>query len=440
MHWEQKVQYATLSDVGMRRKNNQDSFTVQLCSDKEAWLQRGHVFIVADGMGGHSVGELASKIAVDTTPLTYFKSRAASIPAAIIEAVREANRVINERGTQNPDFLRMGTTIVALILSPEGAYLAHVGDSRGYRVRRDQIELLTYDHSLEWEMRRAGRLQPGDVFLPEARHVITRSLGPEPIVEVEVDGPFEVYADDRFVLCSDGLTGHLNDAEIGMIVGSLPPGEATRLLVNLANLRGGSDNVTVVIASAGDAPAGMPAPPPPPPRMAPESEASVGPFWMMFFWLSFLVLLIGVVMLVTRHYVSGGAFSAVGMVGVFVLIKHWYVTRGDAPASLEPEVLNASSHASASAKITKEFLSRLAKLDNELRELATVESWKVDWKLHEKSITAARQALDGGQSAKATSELGKALDVLSVGLHQHRKKLKFAQMNAQNGNGDSTGK
>jgi len=143
---------------------------------------------------------------------------------------------------------------------------------------------------------------------------------------------------------------------------------------------------------------------------------------------------------VTRRYVAGGAFSAVGMVGVFVLIKHWYVTRGDAPASLEPEVLNATSHATASAKITKEFLSRLAKLDNELRELATVESWKVDWKSHEKSITAARQALDTRQSTKATSELGKALDVLSVGLQQHRKKLKFAQRNAQNGEDDSSRK
>ena len=439
MHWEQKVQYATLSDVGMRRKNNQDSFTVQLCSDKNEWAQRGHIFIVADGMGGHAVGELASKIAVDTTPLTYFKSRATTIPAAVTEAICDANRVINERGTQNPDFLRMGTTIVALILSPEGAYLAHVGDSRCYRVRSGQIELLTFDHSLEWEMRRAGRLKPGDVFLPEARHVITRSLGPEPNVQVEVDGPFEVFPNDRFILCSDGLTGHLNDSEIGMIVGSLHPGEATRLLVNLANLRGGSDNITVVIASTGDLPAVVsnPAPPSSPVKKE-KDEPQVGPFWQMFFWLSFLVLLIGTVMLVTRHYLPGTAFASVGAVGLIIMMRQWFAAQGETGED-EPGMLNASSHATARVRITGEFLSRLAKLENELRELANVESWEVDWDAHKQAIAAARTALDAKQSAKATSELGKALDILSVGLHQHRKKLKFAQMNAQNGNDEATG-
>lgn len=439
MHWEQKVQYATLSDVGMRRKNNQDSFTVQLCSDKDEWAQRGHIFIVADGMGGHAVGELASKIAVDTTPLTYFKSRAGTIPAAVTEAIRDANRVINDRGTQNPDFLRMGTTIVALILSPEGAYLAHVGDSRCYRVRSGQIELLTFDHSLEWEMRRAGRLKPGDVFLPEARHVITRSLGPEPNVEVEVDGPFEVFPGDRFILCSDGLTGHLNDSEIGMIVGSLPPPEATKLLVNLANLRGGSDNITVVIASAGDVPAG--AKPPTPPSPSPwkdGDESQVGPFWQMFFWLSFLVLLIGAVMLVTTHYIPGTAFASVGVVGLIIMMRQWFAAQKET-SSEDPAMLNASSHATSKAKITGEFLSRLARLENELRELSNVESWEVDWSAHEQAIAAARSALDAKQSARATSELGKALDILSVGLHQHRKKLKIAQMNAQNGNNKSNG-
>ena len=114
MRWEQKVQYATISDIGMRRKNNQDSAAVQLCGDHEVWSQYGHLFIVADGMGGHAVGELASKIAVDTIPLTFFKSRADDTQKALLEAIENANAAINERGTQNEEFKRMGTTCVAL--------------------------------------------------------------------------------------------------------------------------------------------------------------------------------------------------------------------------------------------------------------------------------------------------------------------------------------
>ena len=250
MRWEQKVQYATISDIGMRRKNNQDSAAVQLCGDHEVWSQYGHLFIVADGMGGHAVGELASKIAVDTIPLAFFKSRAGDTQKALLEAIENANAAINERGTQNEEFKRMGTTCVALVLSPHGAITGHVGDSRIYRIRDDRIEQLTFDHSLHWELQRAGRLKPGDVFLPEAKHVITRSLGPEPSVKVDINGPHPVLPGDRFVLCSDGLTGHLKDPEIGMIVRELPIEESSRLLVNLANLRGGSDNITVVVAEA----------------------------------------------------------------------------------------------------------------------------------------------------------------------------------------------
>ena len=96
-------------------------------------------------------------------------------------------------------------------------------------------------------------MQPDDVFLQESRHVITRSLGPEPVVQVDVEGPYPVLPGDVYVLCSDGLTGHVQDAEIGIIARELPPQEACRLLVNLANLRGGSDNITVVAAHVGGA-------------------------------------------------------------------------------------------------------------------------------------------------------------------------------------------
>jgi PPM family protein phosphatase len=116
MFWEQKIQYAAVSDVGFRRQNNQDACVVQLAPDRESWQERGHLFVVADGMGGHAVGELASKMAVDIIPLTFDKLRTQHPLAALKTALETANRRINERGSLNRDFLRMGTTCTALLL------------------------------------------------------------------------------------------------------------------------------------------------------------------------------------------------------------------------------------------------------------------------------------------------------------------------------------
>src|SRR4029079_4619457 len=136
------------------------------------------------------------------------------------------------------------TTCSVLVLSPQGAVIGHVGDSRVYRIRGQRLAQLTFDHSLQWELIRQGKLAQEEIFLKEPRHVITRSLGPEEKVQIDIEGPHGVFPGDTYVLCSDGLTGHVSDAEIGAVAGSLRPAEASRLLVNLANLRGGSDNIT----------------------------------------------------------------------------------------------------------------------------------------------------------------------------------------------------
>lgn len=220
-------------------RNNQDSHTAVLSPDAETFQTRGHLFIVADGMGGHAVGELASQIAVETIPHVYFKNRTDDIPAAHA-AILDANTAVHEKGSQNLDFNRMGTTAVALVLGPKGAVVGHVGDSRLYRIRREQIDQLTFDHSLEWELIRHGRMKPNDQSLPEIKHVITRSIGPEAEVEPEVEGPIPVWANDTFLLCSDGLTGLVKDAEIGRdreasaasrgMSAAGEPGESTRRL------------------------------------------------------------------------------------------------------------------------------------------------------------------------------------------------------------------
>jgi PPM family protein phosphatase len=437
MRWEQKVQYATISDIGMRRKNNQDSATVQLCADHEIWSQYGHLFIVADGMGGHAVGELASKIAVDTIPLTFFKSRAEDTQKALLEAIENANAAINERGTQNEEFKRMGTTCVALVLSPHGAITGHVGDSRIYRIRDDRIEQLTFDHSLHWELQRAGRLKPGDVFLPEAKHVITRSLGPEPSVKVDINGPHPVSPGDRFVLCSDGLTGHLKDAEIGMIVRELPIEESSKLLVNLANLRGGSDNVTVVVAEASKK-AGPKAPNSETPMATRrKSSTGMGPFWTLAFWVTVVVLGIGAILLTISQHLVGGVVGGVGLVSLSILIWQWMARREATSSDSSDATVHAQTYTMASARPTKEFMAGLAKIERELHRIANEESWDIDWPTHANSITAAREAIDKKQTRRAMSELGQAIDVLVVGLHAHRKRIRSTHIFSQTGSTDA---
>jgi serine/threonine protein phosphatase PrpC len=243
-------QFAAVSDIGMRRTNNQDAYILLPAEDEPTWQSRGHVFVVADGMGAHAAGELASKLAVDGVVHHYRKQRQLSPPEAILRALRDTNSEIHQRGQANTEFHNMGTTCSVLLLLPQGALVAHVGDSRVYRVRRGRVEQLTFDHSLLWEMRAAGSLTDGEGKFNVPRNVITRSLGPQATVQVDLEGPLDVQQGDVFLLCSDGLTGKVEDAEIGEILSLLPPADAAQLLVDLANLRGGPDNITALVVRA----------------------------------------------------------------------------------------------------------------------------------------------------------------------------------------------
>src|SRR5688572_8553500 len=136
----------------MRRTTNQDSLALTVADSLEAYRERGHFLMVADGMGAHAAGELASKLATEGVPHLYHKYRELSPPEAIQRALRETNTEIHRRGTANADFHNMGTTVSILILLPQGALAAHIGDSRIYRHRGDTIQQLTFDHSLQWEL------------------------------------------------------------------------------------------------------------------------------------------------------------------------------------------------------------------------------------------------------------------------------------------------
>lgn len=251
VNWEDTIIDAAATDTGMRRSNNQDSFRVVRSSNAESWRNRGHMFIVADGMGAHAVGELASKLACDNIPHHYNKSKAASPVEAVTKAFKDVGALIHSRATANKEFEGMGTTCSTLILLPAGALIAHVGDSRVYRVRDGVIDQLSFDHSLVWELVRRNHLDLQQAMRAVPRNVITRSLGPDPSVDVDIEGPLPVEPGDVYLLCSDGLSGPVTDPEIGAFASAFHPEDACRYLVQLANLRGGPDNITCVITRVG---------------------------------------------------------------------------------------------------------------------------------------------------------------------------------------------
>ena len=239
---------ASATHVGMRRRNNQDSYVVVLAEDDSSWQRTGHLLIVADGMGAHAAGELASRLSVELIPHHYSKLLKGIPSEALQRSLVETNSEIFRKGQANPEFRSMGTTTCALAILPEGAVIAHVGDSRVYRLRGNLMEQLTFDHSLVWEMRASGDMSE-EALRSNAipKNVITRSLGPNATVAVDLEGPFPLRVGDKFLLCSDGLSGQLTDEEMGVLLQVLDVDSAVQAMVHLANLRGGPDNITVVV-------------------------------------------------------------------------------------------------------------------------------------------------------------------------------------------------
>jgi len=245
---EHTLEYGELSDVGRRRASNQDSKAVLQPWSREQFRRRGWLFLVADGMGAHAAGEMASDLAARLVPLAYERTAARSPPLALRTSIEQANAEIHARGSSADDLRGMGTTCTVLILLPRGALVGHVGDSRCYHIRDGRIDQLSRDHSLAWDMEAQG--PPGmEDAIP--KNIITRSMGPHPEVKVDIEGPVPVAEGDVFVLCSDGLSGQVADEEIGLLAGRLPPREAAEALVGLALVRGAPDNVTVIVARPG---------------------------------------------------------------------------------------------------------------------------------------------------------------------------------------------
>jgi PPM family protein phosphatase len=236
------------SDTGRQRNANEDSFYV-----------RTPVFVVADGMGGAQAGEVASKAAAEA----FDRDLPDAPPERILkETIESANREIYANAHADPSLSGMGTTITAVIvdLSTEEVGVGHVGDSRAYRLRGAKLERLTRDHSLVEEMRRKGQLTDAQAEDHPQRSIITRALGPEPDVEVDVQ-TVPAQPGDVFLLCSDGLTTMLDDERIARILsGASSLDAAVRALVDEANRAGGRDNITALAFRLEDSAATAPAP------------------------------------------------------------------------------------------------------------------------------------------------------------------------------------
>jgi protein phosphatase len=229
------------SDTGRERRVNEDSY-----------FARTPLFVVADGMGGAQAGEVASRMAVELFE-SGLSDDAGSPEQRLAERAREANRRIFELSRHDAHRAGMGTTMTAAYVGEQDVSIAHVGDSRAYRWRDGELEQLTDDHSLVWELVKQKKITPEEAEDHPQRSIITRALGPEPYVEVDTRS-FSARVGDVYLLCSDGLTSMIHeDAVAGVLGAEGSLADTGRALIAAANEAGGRDNITVILFRIGDA-------------------------------------------------------------------------------------------------------------------------------------------------------------------------------------------
>lgn len=384
--WAGCLQVAALSDVGMRRSNNQDHYGVAITQSWEDWQRRGHLFVVADGMGAHAAGELASEIAVEQVRHLYKKYIDKKPAMALTAAIEEANMIINRRGESNAAFHKMGTTCSCLLLLPQGAVMGHVGDSRIYRLRQGKLEQMTFDHSMAWEIKAAtkGKEYSEDVYAAIPKNVITRSLGPSPEVEVDLEGAFPLEVGDTFMMCSDGASGPVSDEEIALILHSLEPTKAAQLMIDMANLRGGPDNITVIVVKVtGEQIANDPCkndplineedlPPPP-------MERVMRPIPRML-WIGLLLVLMasGLAYYFQQPLVTLGGVLITIFAGIFALVYRFTGELVQLPAKKKFR-FGKGPYSETQCHADSNVALNLKILFDELSEAARTNEWKIDW-------------------------------------------------------------
>ncbi len=242
------VKMGAKTDLGRVRDNNEDKFDFFEPEDPATLAVKGSVYAVADGMGGHSAGQIACELALKTFLSVYYADPSPDKEASLRRAVTEANGLIYDTAQAIPDRQGMGTTLTAAVLCEDTLMIAQVGDSRAYLLRGGKITQLTEDHSWVAEQVRLGAMTLAEAQVSPFRNIITRSVGTAATVEPDIFTQ-SLQAGDTFVLCSDGLTGHVEPSEIQEMVQGQSPSSSAMALVEAANERGGRDNITALVLS-----------------------------------------------------------------------------------------------------------------------------------------------------------------------------------------------
>ncbi len=256
-----EIEFGARSDLGRVRENNEDSY--KLAPDL-------NLFVLSDGMGGQASGEVASRLVTEAVvdhcrgaeanpslPLIGRRIAGASdVSNHLASAIRRANQIVHGVALEDASRQGMGATVVAVWVAEDRVSLAHVGDSRIYRLRGAQLEQLTRDHSFVAEQVRNGTMTPQEAEKSKLQNVLLRALGPDSDVEVEVSEELAVEG-DTLLLCSDGLTRELSDSQIAAVLGEAEEAQdATDRLVDLANRAGGGDNITAIVVRLAPKPVG----------------------------------------------------------------------------------------------------------------------------------------------------------------------------------------
>jgi serine/threonine protein phosphatase PrpC len=236
------IEVGNLTDIGKKRKHNEDYYGFFRLGEDE------FLAIVADGMGGHASGEIASRMAVEIIQEVYSKERAEQeVLDSLKSAFEVANFSILQKSLEQDQLNGMGTTATVLVIKEDQTFVGHMGDSRAYLFRDGAVNQLTKDHSMVNRMVEQGLLSKEEAEHHPQRNVIYKALGVNRDADLELIGPLPVYLNDIFLLCSDGLTNLVTDDEMLKIVKKESPQKACEKLIQLANKRGGDDNITIQI-------------------------------------------------------------------------------------------------------------------------------------------------------------------------------------------------